>query len=1056
MNKKPRSAEPKRAFSFAPMFLACAATLLGLPVHAAVEIPQVPLQTSNGVPPNIWFILDDSGSMEYLAMPEDVDGSLSDSPRYRGSARNTIYYNPSIVYRGWRNADGSYMADTPATKAYSDQSLASGSTNLTNNDQTFYVLNTGATDLTANSSYTKYVLRSGGTTAQKCTYSFFWNCTAITEFPWSRDIAAEWKNYANWYSYHRTRMKVAKAGASYAFNDETIFNKDNSYRVGFTTIWDNDTYRIPVGTNNGLFTGANRTTWFERLFGAEGSGRTPLIPALTRAGDYFGEVGIDGPYGPQEKASQYQCRQNFTILTTDGYWNNGSTSVGNVDGKDGSEIKGPNGASYTYKAATPYKDGTDNTLADVAMYYWSKDLREDLLNIVPVSAPNPAFWQHMVTFGISIGLRGTLDPKTDLAAIKAGTKSWPNPMDTEDQERIDDLWHATVNGHGEFVSAGNPSEFAAGLRNALQAIAGRLGSGSNVSVTSTSISSDTRLFQARYTGAQWTGELLAYPVTASGIGTTPSWSASIPVPASRKVFTYSGNAATPGTTFPTAAQTTALTADVVDYLKGDRSKEASNGGTLRNRVNLLGDIINSSPVYVKGDSAAIETVYVGANDGMLHAFNAATGEERFAYVPSGVNLTKLKEFSAPGYPHHFFVDGPIVVSTKAQTPNKNILVGTLGRGGKGLYALDVTVPTTFSATKVLWDNNGASLANMGYVLGKPFIAQLNNGKTGLIVPNGINSTSEKAVLFVFDLTTGEKIAEIDTGAGSAASSNGLSTPRGWDADGNGTVDTVYAGDLLGNVWKFDLSATNEKSWSVGSKPFYAPTAGISQPITGGISLGIDPATYKLWVFFGTGRMLTKDDLASTNVQSWYGIRDDGGTDSVVRADLAAREIVVAGTVNGAPVRGFEKPSALANTKKGWYIDLDSPPDNTKEGERMIGDPQLIANVLLAASIIPNSKNPCLPGRGYINALDAFTGASLSSSFFDANNSGGFDDDNLNLPNGGGQTPIGSIDLNVGMVTDPSIIQKLLTAGGSSGSTGSVPVQNPVAPGRISWRELFGD
>jgi type IV pilus assembly protein PilY1 len=1056
-------ARPARMSRLAPV-LACIVTVLGLPVHAAVSLPDTPMQTNNGVPPNIWFILDDSGSMASTFMPDAVPATAP-APNIAQQAytRNTIHYNPNTTYRGWQRADGSFMNDTPYTAVFTSTTLASGgTTDLSGSTLTFYVPTATNTDLADTRQYTRYQLRNDGT-ATACNWQFvvpvgFNSCNTITSFSWgsvTRNLAQEKANYANWYSYHRTRTKVAKAGASYAFNDTTVFNDDSDYRVGFTTIWQRNEFRIPVANNGGLFEGnnpgENRRVWFDRLFAATASGLTPLIPALGRAGAYFEETGATGPWGPQATASQFECRQNFTILTTDGYWNDrtGAPTPGNVDNTNGAAITRPDGPPYTYTAARPYMDGWSDTLADVAMHYWKRDLRPGLINTVPASASNPAFWQHMVTFGISIGLKGTLDPKTDLPALTSGAKVWPNPMDAENLERIDDLFHASVNGRGAFVAAGNPDEFAEGLGNALRAIAARRGSGSNATVTGTSTAAGTKVFQAKFFSSKWYGEVQAYPVSGTGVDVAnPIWTATIPVLAARSIYTHNGTA---GTTFPTAAQNTALTPAVANYIRGDRTQEPQFNATglMRDRSTLLGDIVNSSPTYVK-TSATVETVYVGANDGMLHAFNATDGVERFAYVPRGIDLAKLKAYSEPDYSHHFFVDGPIVTSTNRDLANRTVLVGSLGRGGRGLYALDVTDPTIFGPAKVLWDKDSSFDGDMGQVLSRPIIAKLNDGSTGLIVSNGLNSTSERAVLFVLDLVTGAKIAEIDTGVGSPVTSNGLAAPRGWDDDGNGTVDLVYAGDLRGNLWKFDLSDSNPSQWKVAdNRPLYAPLAAGTQPVTGGVTIAVDPATDKRWVFFGTGRLLSTGDITDTSRQTWYGVIDaTGAASSVTRTGMTARNIAQydAGTRN----RAFEPNSALPAGSKGWYIDLDLPPGNTLEGERMVGDQQVVKNALIAGSIIPSTSNPCLPGRGYINAIDAFTGTSLQTGLFDANRDGEFGNDTM----GAGNTAVGSIDLGVGMVTDPALLDRLLVAGGSLATLASTPLDPALYGGRISWREII--
>jgi type IV pilus assembly protein PilY1 len=481
-------------------------------------------------------------------------------------------------------------------------------------------------------------------------------------------------------------------------------------------------------------------------------------------------------------------------------------------------------------------------------------------------------------------------------------------------------------------------------------------------------------------------------------------------------------------------------ADNAAYIKGDQSQELQNGGELRNRESLLGDIVNSSPIYVKDT----ETIFVGANDGMLHAFNALTGAERFAYVPAGINFTDLSSLSSSTYTHKYFVDGPVVVSTRKQTPNKNYLVGALGRGGKGVFGLDVTSPSTFSSGKVLWELTSG--ANLGHVIGDPLIVTLNGGNTkAVIFGNGINSATGSAVLFVVDLVTGTVLQQIDTGV---TGDNALSDPRGWDNDGNGTVDYVYAGDLKGNLWKFDFT-TGTGTIAHSGQPMFTTATG--QPISTGLALARDPATGKRWVFAGTGRFMTGTDVLDNTVQSIYGVIDDDT--QVTKADLQARDIVATATVNGSVQRAFEPVSTLAADKKGWYLDLDTP----SAGERITSRPLVRGTVLVFASLIPPTDNTCdAGGRGFINAIDVFTGASLGAPYFDVNGDGKFDEGDK-LTHGGGTVPVGSVDLGVGMPTLPTIIDNLLVVGGSKGTLGQTNT-NPQGAGaqRISWREILRD
>ncbi len=1061
---------PRRSVRGIAAALAFAATLIGQPA-SAVTYPDVPLQSGQTFPPaNVMFILDDSGSMDWDYMPDSVPSAGSVISRYQLYATNLIYYNPNISYKPWLKADGSrYTGGMTYGAAYTDNQVLSGSVNLQASTRTYYVPKTAGYAGTDTTQYWRYqiytdghVVRSEyGTTMPRGLSGYgcssngttgWHNCTYAT--PTGRTEADERTNYATWYSYARTRTKVAKGGAFEAFG-----SLGANIRVGFTTIWNRSTYDIPVGTLSGTFTGTNRSDWYNRLYNATASGSTPLLPALQRVGNYFTQTGASGPWGPEATGAQLACRQSFAILTTDGYWNDtsGYSAIGNQDGTAGPTIARPDGSTYTYTPALPYSDSVADTLADVAMYYWKHDLRTDtgMDNIVPTTSADPAFWQHMVTFAVSIGLQGTLDPKTDLPNITNGTKWWPNPLPTENATRIDDLWHASVNGHGSFVVAADPVSFAKSLSDALNTIATRLASASNVSANSTSFQTDTRVYQASYVAGVWTGELAAYPASSAGVSATPAWKASTLIPAfgSRKIYTWTGSG---GATFPTATQTTALDvsgrvlspatgAQNANYLRGDASMEKRNGGALRDRDTALGDIANSSPVYVKD----IDTIFAGANDGMLHAFNGTSGVEQFAYVPGGISLTDLAGLSDPYYAHKFFVDGPIVVSTQSQTPGKNYLVGALGRGGRGVFGLDVTTPSGFGNSNVKWQFN--TDADIGNVLGQPLIVKLNNGSTGVIVSNGINSPNGHAVLLVLDLATGAVIKRIDTGVGS---DNGLSEPRGWDNDGNGTVDYLYAGDLKGNLWKFDLTSAAAASWTIangGVPMFMARDASNNpQPITAGLALAKDPATGKRWVFVGTGSYLTTTDVTDASTQSMYGLIDDGLA-IAGRAVLQARSIVVTGTSGGKPVRAFEANGTLTPGMQGWYLDLNVP----ASGERVVTRPFIRAGALIFASIKPSTQACDAAGSGFVNALDAFSGTSLANGFFDLNGDGIFG--NETLPSGPNTIPIGSVDLGIGMPTLPIIIDNLLIVGGSRGEVGSVSVlPGSIGNRRVSWREILGD
>jgi len=513
-----------------------------------------------------------------------------------------------------------------------------------------------------------------------------------------------------------------------------------------------------------------------------------------------------------------------------------------------------------------------------------------------------------------------------------------------------------------------------------------------------------------------------------------------------------------GTTFPTAQQTAALVrtggpancevtgADNASYIKGNQTKEGVAPGKLRPRTTLLGDIVDSSPTYVTDTN----TVYIGANDGMLHAFNASNGQELFAYIPGIINFGNLADLSRRDYDHRWFVDGPIAVSSRSLSPDgtKNILVGTLGRGGKGVYALDVTTPASFGTGSVKWERNSTSTVpasdDMGLVLGAPVLAKVRNGTStsAVVLGNGINSGSDKAALLVLNMDDGSVIRAIPT---DNTTNNGLFAPTGiYAADGK-TLVYAYAGDLQGNVWKFDLTSSTPASWSA-KKIFHAEkTTGTPQPITGGIATALDPRTNKRWVLFGTGSFLTAADGndSGASKQSMYGVIDDITTGSAyTRSNLTARTV----TADGAGERYFQDLVNLTN--KGWYVDL---PDN---GERIVQNAQVAGSYLVTASMMP-SGNSCADasGSGYINAITPFPDMTASSkSYFDLDGDGNTDD------GGTSGKPTGSFKTN-GIPTLPLLLPGQIRYGAAvDGGPASPPKVATGRPqwSRVSWRELRED
>ena len=678
--------------------------------------------------------------------------------------------------------------------------------------------------------------------------------------------------------------------------------------------------------------------------------------------------------------------------------------------------------------------------------------------------PRPGQTANTFTFTSGIGTGATILKDPLWYAAKYGAFNDRNKSGTPDTQLE---WDSDKNGIPDtYFLVQNPLKLREALKKAFDGIIERRGSGSNVIANSTALSTNSFAYQGIFNSTNWSGDLEAYVVTTAGVDSNLKWKASeqVPLPAARNITFGRSTPPTIGVlqTFTWTNLNTAEKAllddnsKLLDFVRGVRTDEiqnasSANSGEFRSRApnNVIGDIAHSSPFYVKDT----DTVYVGANDGMLHAFNGTTGKEQFAHIPSPM-MPKLKALANPAYVdnHQYFVDGDIAVSSLAQT-SSNFLVATMGRGAKGLFGLDVSTPTVFKTNQILWEYaDGATDADLGFMLGRPVVAKLASGVWAVIVGNGYNSTNGKAVLYVFNLATGALIQKIDTAVGG---DNGMSSPS-VRLNAAGVAETVYAGDLKGNVWKFDISSTSPAAWRIptalGTGPLFVAkdSTGKVQPITAPIRFAVntvagDANFGKLFVHFGTGSDFQVTDPASTADQSWYGVIDAGAYVSS-RSSLTIRVMGVATTLNGLRVRSVSK--SVANDmlgKSGFVIDMP------ESGERIVtaSNYYLLAEpVLIASSLIP-TVDLCEPGgRGYVNAINPFTGARLEKGFFDVTGDGGFLDSD---------SAVSSVDLDIGKLSEAILIGNRLVAGGSKALIKSILINAGNIPkGRISWREIIRD
>ncbi len=723
-----------------------------------------------------------------------------------------------------------------------------------------------------------------------------------------------------------------------------------------------------------------------------------------------------------------------------------------------------------------------------------------------------------------------------------------------------DLWHAAINSRGNAFSAASSQDIVNDMGAIIARIEGQSHGNSTAAGSSPSLSASTQLYVASYVGTDWHGVVTAFGVGTTGnVSATPAWqttAASIPPAASRTVLTAgaalpadgsgsgtrpglvlayvtsvgSGSSGLPADLLADLGDTSTAQNQVSNYLLGDASNEQRNGGLFRNRsVTVLGDIIDSTPVYSWTESFGYQIlpegqagngygvflgtkstrtpmVYAGANDGMVHGFDANNGNEVFAYVPHSVyNYIASEKFQGSTTPtlhglvdpnynslHVFSVDGPVFVGDAyfGDTGNGNpfwrtVLLGTTGAGGPGVYALDVSNPQSMSPSNVLWDIDGVASGdvNLGYTIGQPIIARLNDGNWAAVFGNGFASPRGCAVLYIVYLYNG-RVRTIDTSGATSGTTtactgsnanNGLGSPTLLDVDQNGTIDYVFAGDLHGNLWKFDLSSASAGSWSVayGSStapvPLFVATtgAGVQQPIVAAPNLGPSPNNASAYIlYFVTGHMFATGDTTDTTTQSLYAVQDQGAPVTGSRSSLVAQNLVPAADNSGN--ENVQQPYAAVNIPpgNGWYIDFPNA------GERALSEPLLVDGILLVSTVIRTAQ-PCNGDcGGFIYAVSQFTGDGGLGFLIDPTDNTAYD---------GLATQVGCVR-GITLITKGSTLEWYAAGNGpptASSSGGNAPGTGPgntgvptgaqggasssaiqhgsgslKVPGRISWHEVI--
>lgn len=1147
---------------------------LALPAAGTVDLLATPPELTTTVDPNIVITFDDSGSMMATSLPDSLSGSYGNK-YYFSPTTNLIYFDPTNTYPPPLYADGTSMPNASYTGAWRDGLCANapgsycyGSANTRNLSSEFYkgfskITSTGdAPNSLAGTDISTAVRGTGG---GENNGGFYYDCptpfsnTGCTRVQVNSASAAVKQNFANWYSYYRTRNLLSRSALTRAFG-----NISGDVRVAWQTI--NSDYLAPYSIASPALSGraiqkavgAWRSNFYNWIYGVVSTGSTPNRRAMIEAGKFFErnlsqdnmnpywEYTPDGP----DLGRNLSCRKNFHMQVTDGYWNDSSGALSPV--KPAAYVDGQ--TSRILPDTRTFSTGNaqsriiwdvqgakvELSMANIAFNYWSRDLQPSLHDNVAPYLPDkttgvtgatpllagenpldnneiywnpindPATWQHVSQFMITLGVAGSLDYPGDLLSLRkglnttAGSVGWPRPTNNN-PTGVDDTWHASVNGRGAYFSASNPQDLVQYLSDVLSAIVAQSAASTPISVSLPLITAGTTGYLASYQSTDWSGSVTrnnldsnADPIlppvwdaacllTGGQCLSTGTTVAQVLAPGSRRIITSDGS---PGTGKPfrwsslSASQQAKLNANPasinltaippvpqytsdglgssrVDYIRGDRSRESTGTPRFRTRSSLMGAVIKGEPVYVSSPTSGFRdifplyspeqdanssgnsyasfqyanrertpNIYVGSNDGMLHAFSAATGEEIWAYVPNAViqNLRLTKSTEAGAGLVSTVDDAPQQIDAFIDDQWRTFLVGSLRLGGRGIYALDVSNPDPGSEASAAsavpkWEftnlppaNGGGTdcqpgarfCSSLGYTYDSVSIARLQySDKWAVIVSSGYfpediadpassDPAARRTSLLVIDLATGQLIKEIRTPAPTSGVSYGLSTATVYDFGSDQIDDIAVAGDLAGNLWRFDL--TGDPSTWKADLMFTTYGNGVAvgdQPISFNPTAMRDPVLRAPIFVFGTGKYLGKPDRTS-NIpqQAYYGIRDYGtcrgaspacSVYPITPASLVTQQLTQAQATDSAgkfyQARSINNRQPVPADKKGWRLLMGSnsnpnPGMSASAGERAQrrAFPFYSANLAMLFSLVPRSQDPCDPGNDYgFMVVDAATG-----------------------------------------------------------------------------------
>lgn len=871
------------------------------------------------------------------------------------------------------------------------------------------------------------------------------------------------RNFANWFTYYGARSRAIVAGATISLAEVNNM-RVGQFTINSYTSWDNPIGSTAERLSMyDMQTQADRVTLFNQLFGLTVSGTTPNMFAVDAIGKQFQRTDANAPIqrACQRNAGMLFTDGYTNQGNMSGFGNaDGGMGVPFADGH--SNTMADIAAYYYLNTNGTIGAGGASRLGGTGSITAG---RVPVSSACDVPNPDPRLNcqtnLHMNFYGITLGATGALYDPDNPADPFVTPQAWPN-HNNNSANTVDDIWHAAVNTRGDFINASTPAEITQAMRRILAAVSAGASPSGTLALTGSRISTRSLSVQPSYEvrneGTDWFSELAAFrlsvdPVTRN-VTETQIWEASDYIGSTAAAATSRGNRTwfghasgvsqftgtnvaslatlcnnpRPGMSRCTATEITSRLGinvnQAVSYLLGNATGEVRNGGALRNRSTRLGDIINSTPVvsaptddygyrnlpspygstynaYMTTKQSRPAMVYVGANDGMLHAIHgginhegaldaANGGREQFAYIPRAVvghmgNLL-FPYLAADGgdqkFDHRYFVDGPISVSDAYYGSNwHTVLVGTTGAGGRSVFGLNISNPSGFSSSSRLWEIDdqhptAAVAQRIGHVLGRPVIVPVKVGATvswKAIFGNGYNSSLGRAALFVVDIQTGA-VQTIDaTETGAPTGSNGLGNIVVVDRWGgpsmdlntrDGYADTVYAADQKGAIWKFDLRSATPSALTVPLFTTQTHTEGGStyrQPILGGLTATAGQGG-GVMLLFGTGSFSFVNDAADSTIQSIYGVLDTNAAGTLTITNLFQRNILV----STADTRTISS-GAIPFGRSGWYINLPA-------GERAVGYPRVASGVLFIPTYSPTVTDGCsTSGMNWLYGLNTKTG-----------------------------------------------------------------------------------